>query len=67
MVKYNAMDNFTISQKIKSFKVRRPATRIKKVLATKSQNLKEVGDSLGLKMFNNYYHPFNYNAFTDGN
>ncbi|WP_228853362.1 hypothetical protein [Aegicerativicinus sediminis] len=61
------MDNFTISQKIKSFKVRRPAKRIRKALAKKSENLKEIGESFGLRMYNNYYYPFNYNAFTDGN
>lgn len=61
------MDNFTISQKIKMFKVKRPVKRLRKALAIKSENLKDIGDSFGLRMFNNYYHPYNYNAFTDGN
>lgn len=61
------MENFTIGQRLSKTKAmaRKAKTRLK-AYRKKKLSSEAVKNTLGLTFFNNYYHPFSYNTFTDG-
>ncbi|MDX1472155.1 MAG: hypothetical protein R3213_11715 [Flavobacteriaceae bacterium] len=61
------MDNFTIGQRLNKTKsIARIARTRLKAFRKRKLSSEAVKNTLGLTFFNNYYHPFGYNAFTDG-